>query len=100
MPMLPMYPRHPVRSQRGRIPVDCFIRIGYIGPRRSPINETAIPFSTSEGTSQTVTSSLGGGREEEKRRGREECVRNREDSIHEEDSTFADLQKKSTPSVP
>lgn len=31
--------------------------MGYMGPRRSPMIETATAFSTSEGTTHTVTSS-------------------------------------------
>ncbi len=53
-----MYPIQPVRSQRGRIVDEWFIKIGYMGPRTSPTNETAMAFSIREGTTQTVISSL------------------------------------------
>ena len=56
--MLAIYPRQPVSNHRGRMLVEWFIRIGYMGPIRSPMKETAIAFSTSEGTTHTVTSSL------------------------------------------
>ena len=57
-PTLAMYPRQPVRSQRGRMVVLWFIRIGYMGPMSSPMNDTANAFSMSDGTAQTVISSL------------------------------------------
>lgn len=53
-----MYPIQAVRSQRGRMVVEWFMRMGYIGPRRRPTNETAMAFSMSDGTTQTVTSML------------------------------------------
>ena len=59
------------------------------------MNETAIAFSTSEGTTQTVTSSLGEvvrKRTGQDRTGKEWCVLNREKRIDEKDSAFANLQ--------
>lgn len=53
-----MYPEQAVMSQRGRMVVEWFMRMGNIGPRRRPTKETATAFSISEGTTQTVTSSL------------------------------------------
>lgn len=57
-PTAAIYPMQAVKSQRGRMVVEWFMRMGYIGPRRSPTNETAMAFSMSEGTTQTVTSML------------------------------------------
>lgn len=53
-----MYPEQAVMSQRGRMVVEWFMRMGNIGPRRRPTKETATAFSMSEGTTQTVISSL------------------------------------------
>ena len=56
-----MYPIAPKKSQRGRMWVLWFTRIGNIGPRSRPTNATAIAFSTRDGTTQMVTSSLSTG---------------------------------------
>ncbi len=53
-----MYPAQPVISHLGRMVVEWFMRMGNMGPRRRPTRETAMAFWTSEGTSQTVISSL------------------------------------------
>lgn len=53
-----IHPTQPVKSHLGRMPFAWLTRMGYIGPRRSPMTDTATAFSTSEGTTQTVTSSL------------------------------------------
>lgn len=53
-----MYPTHAMRSHRGRMIVEWSIRIGNIGPKKSPTGETATAFPTSERTTQTVTSGL------------------------------------------
>lgn len=53
-----IHPTQPVKSHLGRMPFAWLTRMGYIGPRRSPMTDTATAFSTSEGTTQIVTSSL------------------------------------------
>ena len=57
-PTLAMYPRQPVRSQRGRMVVEWFMRMGNMGPKKKPTKETAIASPTRDGTSQTISSSL------------------------------------------
>lgn len=57
-PTPPIHPTPPVKSHFGMISPDCLIRIGYMGPSRRPMNETASAFSSRDGTTQTVTSSL------------------------------------------
>ena len=44
----------------GRISFVWLTRMGYMGPKRRPMHDTATAFSTSEGTTQMVTSSLKG----------------------------------------
>ena len=53
-----IYPAQPVMSHGGRMVVEWFMRMGNIGPRRRPTREIATAFWMSEGTNQTVTSSL------------------------------------------
>jgi len=48
----------PVRIHGGIILDDWFIAMGYIGPRRRPVIDSAIAFPTREGTNQTIKSSL------------------------------------------
>lgn len=48
----------PVSSQRGRIRLDSFITMGYIGPSRTPMSETATAPPIRDGTSHTTSSSL------------------------------------------
>ena len=48
----------PVRSQRGRIRPDSFITMGYIGPSRTPMRETATAPPIRDGTSHTTSSRL------------------------------------------
>jgi hypothetical protein len=51
-------PMQPVSSQRGRIRPDSFITMGYIGPSRTPMSETATAPPIRDGTSHTTSSSL------------------------------------------
>lgn len=48
----------PVRSHGGMSRPDSFMRMGYIGPKKKPTKETATASPTSEGVSQTTSSSL------------------------------------------
>jgi hypothetical protein len=48
----------PVSSQRGRIRPDSFITMGYIGPSRTPMSETATAPPIRDGTSHTTSSRL------------------------------------------
>ena len=48
----------PVSSQRGRIRPDSFITIGYIGPSRTPMSETATAPPIKDGTNHTTSSRL------------------------------------------
>lgn len=51
-------PIDPVRIQRGRMREAWFMAIGYIGPSKAPMIDTAIAFPTSDGTNQMTSSSL------------------------------------------
>ena len=51
-------PMQPVSSQRGRIRPDSFITMGYIGPSRTPMSETATAPPIRDGTSHTTSSRL------------------------------------------
>ena len=53
-----IHPMHPLRSQGGRTCRAWFMTSGYIGPRSIPTNETASALPMSEGTNQTISSSL------------------------------------------
>lgn len=44
----------PVRSHAGRMRVACEMRMGNMGPRRTPMNATASAFSMMDGTNHTV----------------------------------------------
>ena len=57
-PHAAIHPIAPVSSQRGKIREASFIKIGYIGPSRTPTIETATAPPTREGTNQTTSSSL------------------------------------------
>ena len=48
----------PVSSQRGRIRPDSFITMGYIGPSKTPMNETATAPPIRDGTNHTTSSRL------------------------------------------
>jgi hypothetical protein len=52
-------PMQAVSSQRGRIRPDWFMTMGYIGPRRTPMSETATAPPIRDGTSHTTSSRLG-----------------------------------------
>lgn len=58
MPMPAIQPIAPVSSQRGRTFFAWLTTIGYIGPMRTPITDTATAFSMREGTAQMVASRL------------------------------------------
>ena len=51
-------PMQGVSNQRGRMRPDSFITMGYIGPSRTPMSETATAALIREGTSQTTSSRL------------------------------------------
>ena len=51
-------PTAPVRIAGGNSRPEWFIKIGYIGPKKSPTKEIAMAFSTRESTSQMVNCSL------------------------------------------
>jgi hypothetical protein len=51
-------PIEPVRIFCGSTRPAWFMHRGYIGPRRTPTNETATAFPMSDGTNQTTSSSL------------------------------------------
>ena len=57
-PKPPIQPMEPVSSQGGIRREDSFMRMGYIGPKTKPTNETAMAPPTREGTSQTMSSKL------------------------------------------
>jgi hypothetical protein len=51
-------PMQPVSNQRGRIRPDWFITMGYIGPSRTPMSETATAPPIRDGMSHTMSSRL------------------------------------------
>lgn len=51
-------PMQPVSSQRGRIRPHSFITMGYIGPSRAPMSETATAPPIRDGTNHTTSSRL------------------------------------------
>ena len=51
-----MIPNAPPKLHFGKIFIEWFTTMGYIGPRRTPMTATATAFSMSEGTNQMVTS--------------------------------------------
>ena len=53
-----IHPIDSVNNQCGRILLDSFMTIGYIGPRRMPTTETATASPMSEGTNHTMSSRL------------------------------------------
>ena len=55
-------PREPVSKYGGRIRTAWFAAMGYMGPRKNPTKHAAIALPTSDGTSQTMISSLPQGR--------------------------------------
>ena len=57
-PKPPIHPIEPVSSQRGKIREAWFIKIGYMGPNKTPTMETATAPPTREGMNQTMSSSL------------------------------------------
>ena len=57
-PKLAIQPMDPVSNQGGKSFPVSFIKIGYIGPKKNPIMDTATALPINEGTNQTTSSSL------------------------------------------
>ena len=57
-------PIEPVSNHGGSSAADCFMKIGYIGPKNRPTIETATAFPMREGMNQMVNSRLVGKRDE------------------------------------